>query len=571
MKHLHKFASVLLALVMALSLMVPALAAETEGEVLPPTEQDGETTQETANIIVPTMENHTFVAYQIFNGTQAKSTEDDGPLADITWGSGINGDAFLTALKTSDKFGTENPFASATTPTEVAAALEGQEDNSAVAIAFANIAVEHTKGEGVTLNQGPGVKNGVPVGYYLIVDTTKDIGENDARNAVLLQLTKDVEVQVKVDVPKVEKKVEENREDAGFGDAADYAVGDKVPYKFTSAVPDMKQYETYKYEFHDKMAEGLDFNNDVVVTIGGKTIDIQYYEVLVADQEKKLTDDCTFEIKFADLKTIPDVKKGQEVVITFTATLNSKAVVGNAGNKNEVQLKFSNNPSESGDGDPAEGETPKDEVLVFTYELDTTKVDAQNPEMTLKDAEFHLSRVVKNEDGEDVTVWAVVNSDGKITDWVEAVDGNEGYVAEGAEENLNGMAYAGSTLKSNAEGLFVVKGLDNGTYNLLETKAPAGYNTPKDPFVVTITSTLSADGKKPEVESLTIQIGKDNPADGNKDTGIVNGIITNGKGATLPETGGIGTTIFYVVGGLLTVGAVVLLVTKKRMSVDSDK
>ena len=569
MKHLHKFASVLLALVMAFALMAPAFASSGDE---PNGDNQNSGSQATAMVEVPNMENHKFEAYQIFTGTQEKRDTDDAPLADIAWGTGIKGDAFLPALKASDKFGETNPFADVTTATGVADVLKGQADNSAMAIAFANIAVDYIDGQGQVLVQGTG--NRLPVGYYLIVDTTEEIGTGDARNAVLLQLTSDVTVTVKVDVPKVEKEVKENREKAGFGDAADYAIGDKVPYKFTSAVPDMAQYETYLYVFHDTMAEGLDFNNDVAVEIGGTTVSPNAYTVVVAP-DRGITDQCTFEIRFDDLKayaTTNNIEKGTSVEVTFSATLNDKAVVGSVGNSNKVKLEYSNNPNDSGDGDPSTGETPEDEVLVFTYELDTTKVDTADPNnKKLKDAEFHLSRVVKNENNEDVTVWAVVDeTTHKITAWVPAEVGQTGYTAADAEGNLNGIAYAGSVLKSGDDGVFKVAGLDNGTYGLLETKAPAGYTTPKEAFTVVVTSTLSNKGEKPEVKSLNVTIGDTNGT-GDASSGIVAGTIGNGQGATLPETGGIGTTIFYVVGGLLTVGAVVLLVTKKRMSVDSDK
>lgn len=245
MKHLHKFASVLLALVMAFALMAPAFASSGDE---PNGDNQNSGSQATAMVEVPNMENHKFEAYQIFTGTQEKRDKDDAPLADIAWGTGIKGDAFLAALKASDKFGETNPFTDVTTATGVADVLKGQADNSAMAIAFANIAVDYIDGQGQVLVQGTG--NRLPVGYYLIVDTTEEIGTGDARNAVLLQLTSDVTVTVKVDVPKVEKEVEENRENAGFGDAADYSIGDDVPFQFISAVPDMTQFETYKYVFH---------------------------------------------------------------------------------------------------------------------------------------------------------------------------------------------------------------------------------------------------------------------------------------------------------------------------------
>ena len=267
MKHLHKFASVLLALVMAFALMAPAFASSGDE---PNGDNQNSGSQATAMVEVPNMENHKFEAYQIFTGTQEKRDTDDAPLADIAWGTGIKGDAFLVALKASDKFGETNPFADVTTATGVADVLKGRADNSAMAIAFANIAVDYIDGQGQVLVQGTG--NRLPVGYYLIVDTTEEIGTGDARNAVLLQLTSDVTVTVKVDVPKVEKEVEENRENAGFGDAADYSIGDDVPFQFNSVVPDMTQFETYKYVFHDTMVEGLTFNKDSVeISINGGT------------------------------------------------------------------------------------------------------------------------------------------------------------------------------------------------------------------------------------------------------------------------------------------------------------
>ncbi len=558
MKHLHKFASVLLALVMAFALMAPAFASSGDE---PNGDNQNSGSQATAMVEVPNMENHKFEAYQIFTGTQEKRDTDDAPLADIAWGTGIKGDAFLAALKASDKFGETNPFADVTTATGVADVLKGQADNSAMAIAFANIAVDYIDGQGQVLVQGTG--NRLAVGYYLIVDTTEEIGTGDARNAVLLQLTNDITIKTKVSVPAVDKKVQENS-DGEYGEAADYNIGDDVPFQFISAVPDMSQFETYKYVFHDTMSEGLSFNKDSVeVQVGPSTVPATEYEVVT----EGLTDGCTFEIVFEDLKfalaQTTNAVTGAPIIVTFTAELTDKAVIGGGGNSNTVKLEYSNNPNDDGDGNPPTGETPEDEVLVFTYELDTDKVNGNKE--PLKDAKFRLARKAKDANGDETNEyeWATI-ANGKITGWEKASEGQQ---------------FGGTELTTPEDGKFEIEGLDAGTYYLWETKAPAGYNTPEKPFVVVISRELTQiDGQEGYTDlKVTIdgEAGKDEAAmdseKGETDSGTVGVEVVNQSGATLPETGGIGTTIFYIVGGLLTVGAVVLLVTKKRMSVDSDK
>ncbi len=578
MKHLHKFASVLLALVMALSLMVPAFASEGEPNPAP---------QETATLTVPDLSKHSYTAYQIFSGTQAES---EGALADVQWGSGIDSTSFLAKLvalgyKEIGSDDTEKAvFTESMTAAQVAEGIAKYASKSAQANAIAQAAYEARKTEPDDAGIKLGEETELDTGYYVIVDTTTfgDGQTNTVVNAALLQLTDDITIETKVSVPSVDKEVQENST-GNYGDAADYSIGDDVPFQFNSVVPDMTQFETYKYVFHDTMVEGLTFNKDSVeISInGGTPISETLYKVVTKEEDENL--DCTFEIRFENLKSAVATERavaGNPITITFTAKLNEKAVVGSMGNSNKVKLEYSNNPNDDGNGNPPTGETPEDEVLVFTYGLNPTKVDANDTEKELKDAEFHLSRKITDEEGNEVTVWAVVDAtSNKITGWVKAEVGATGYVAADAEGNLNGVAYAGSTLKSDEQGLFTVLGLDAGTYELLETKAPAGYNTPATPFTVTIESTLVPADKggktKPTYKDLSAEITINNNTanftEGKDNNGVLEGKITNASGATLPETGGTGTTIFYVVGGLLTVGAVVLLVTKKRMSVDSDK
>lgn len=542
MNRLKKYASLLLALVMALALAVPAMASENEG---------GDTAtgdKTTANLTVPDLSGHEYTAYQIFIGTQAESK---GALADIQWGNGIDNDGFLAALielgyKKDD--GTD-VFKAEMSAAEVAEGIATFASKSEQANAIAQAAYDNTKeGTGTKINES----TNLDTGYYLIVDTTTGLtGENVVYNAALLQLTDDITIETKVSVPQVDKEVQEN-ETGKYDEAADYNIGDDVRFQFTSAVPDMSQFETYKYVFHDTMSEGLTFNAESVEVKIGDTL-------IVADEDTytvktACSDGCTFEIVFDDLKAVTTEPAGTPVVITFTAKLNENATIGGDGNSNKVKLEYSNNPNDDGDGNPPTGETPEDEVLVFTYELDTTKVN--NNKVPLKDAEFYLAR------GEgDNTEWAIIEN-GKITGWTKVA-------AEGED-------HAGTKLTTPDDGLFEIAGLDAGTYYLWETKAPAGYNTPTDPFVIVISRELIQTDGNEAYSDLKVTIdGEEGKSelqmDGIKneeDCGAVGVDIINQSGATLPETGGIGTTIFYALGGLLTVGAVVLLVTKKRMSAD---
>ncbi|MCF2653346.1 SpaA isopeptide-forming pilin-related protein, partial [Anaeromassilibacillus senegalensis] len=195
-------------------------------------------------------------------------------------------------------------------------------------------------------------------------------------------------------------------------------------------------------------------------------------------------------------------------------------------------------------GDNNTGNTPEDKVIVFTYELDTTKVDGQNNTEKLEGAEFKLH----NADNK----WAIVNNDGKVTGWADTEEG-------------------GSTLTSDANGLFKVIGLDDGTYYLKETKAPTGYNLLSSEITVVITATTTngqtwTDGQASSALTNLAVTADGTAGTGNAGTGIAGITVANNKGSTLPETGSVGTTIFYIAGGVLAVAAAILLVTKKRMS-----
>lgn len=531
MKQMRKAASLILAMIMVVAMAISVSAATVS--------------------ISGDLSGHTFKAYQIFSGTA-----HEGTLTGVEWGSGINSEAFLTAVK-----GIEG-FEACETAADVAEVLGTVSDNAEVAKKVAKIACKNVKGEGTVIASG---ETELADGYYVIVDTTDLSGQDAANNAALLQVTGkgNIDIAKKTDKPSIEKKVLEDdkyNNDGGYGqkynDVADHNMGDDVPFAFYSKVPDMTYYETYKFIIHDQMSAGLTFNNDVTVTIGGVTLDPSQYEVVT----EGLTDGCTFEVRIADLKKIESATTGAAIRVDFTAELNKNAVVGLDGNPNKVKLEYSNKPDASGSGDGSgseggeggeeggnTGSTPWDTVIVFTYELDINKVDGANQETKLADAEFVLYRTV---DG--TNEYVIVDADGKVSGWTT-----------NKEE--------ASTLSTDENGICKVIGLDDGTYYLEETKAPAGYNQLEEPITIVVTATTS-NGQDwtsgVASDALTALAVTSDGVDGAADvqTGAASITVANNKGATLPETGGMGTKVFYLLGSVLVIGAVVVYITRKRMN-----
>lgn len=519
MKRTKKLVTLLLALIMALALVIPAAAATVENKT-----------------------GHAYEAYQIFKGTQSS---DSYVLADVEWGSGIDSTKFLKALKTDGRLvdnANKQIFANCATAADVAEVLKTEADNSKVAKAIANLATKYLKTS--TASIAKDAKNvELPAGYYLLVDVTTP-GEGDAMNSALLQVTNKgaIVLDKKYDVPQVNKSVKDT--DDQWGEAADWCIGSNVPFQLIGTLPsNYADYETYKYVFHDTLSSALKYNGDVTVYFrsGNKDTQIASSNFTVDPSSAATAGGGTLTITFNDLKKVSGVNitSGGQIVVKYTAKLLNTAVIGQPGNSNEVYLEYANNPNFVGSGNPTTSNTPKDTVLVFTYELDINKVDGAETTKKLKDAEFKL----QNADGK----WATVDNTNKVTGWVDTQD-------------------KGSVLKTDANGLAKIIGLDAGSYKLYETKAPAGYNKLKDPIDITITAELDKSEDTPALKALTIKVGTGAAEAGDVAKGLVSTTVTNNSGATLPETGGIGTTLFYVIGGVLMVSAAVLLVTRKRMN-----
>lgn len=509
MKNMKKLASVVLAMVMVLAMALPVSA------------EDSYTIT-----IKNNAENHVYEAYQIFAGD---ISENGKTLSNVTWGTGVNNVALLTELKTIEK------FATATSAADVAKALEGVGDDSDLAKTFAAVAgkylttdaKESTKS---TETEGTYTINVDKPGYYLVKDKNTVSGY-DSATRYILKVVGNVEVSPKGTVPSVDKLIVEGENKVETGT---YNIGDDVTFQLKGTLPsNYADYTSYKYEFHDTLSNGLTYNaGSVKVTVGGTDITDEF---TVNHNNGTLTITCN------NLKTISDatIDEKSEIIVTYTAKLNVNAVIGGTGNPNTVKLTFSNDPNYQGTGsnpDEPTGTTPEDTVYVFTFELDVTKVDGKD-NTKLSGAEFKL----KNEAGK----WVKVDENHKVTGW--------------ADNQTDG-----SVLTSGEDGLFKIIGLEDGTYYLKEIKAPDGYNNIENEIKIEITSSYDTTG----VKTLQIKVDNGDAKAGIADTGVVSMDVENNKGATLPSTGGTGTTVLYLVGGALVLIAVVLMVTKKRMSAE---
>lgn len=519
MKSLRKIMALLIAMVMVLGMSVSVFAAEGE----------------TAKTITLTggKAGHTYTAYQIFTG-KVEGKE----LKDIQWGADV----------------TESYKATADTAAAAAKIISDSNDAHTMAVNLVtNNYLNSTNAAKVTLTKdGTVTISGLATGYYVIVDSTSETitTENDVYSEYVVELVGDVNGKLKSDIPTVEKKVNDN--DNEWNDAGDFSIGDTVPYKLTGTIADnFNNYETYKYIFHDVLSKGQAFQKDSLkVTINGdetKNITNSFTITPETNSDGKTTTEIT--ISCANLNNIQNLTKDDKIIVTYNAILTADAAIGLPGNNNTVYLEFSNNPEDNGEGT---SKTKEDEVLVFTYELDTTKTDAST-NAALKDAKF----VLKNKDGK----FAKLDNDKKVSAWVDTQND--------ATELISGT-----------DGKFVVIGLDAGDYILVETEAPSGYNKIEGEIAVKITATQkNLDDYKEVAEAddpseiltavgseVTIPGHEKVTSEGDTNTGIVPAGITNASGSTLPSTGGMGTTLFYIVGGILVAGAAIILIAKRKVN-----
>jgi len=508
---MKKFLSVILTIVMTLGLAIPAFAAETTYSITINNKTEG----------------HTYEAYQIFSGDLHGKV-----LSNILWAEG----------QTTHTVGEDAK--------EVADGLKTEADAEAL---IKTLTLGTVAGSTNTLtDQGTYVISGLKPGYYVIKDANDTLdGKDDAYTKFIIKIVGNVTASPKSAKPTVDKKVLDEIEDAdtmakdGWGETADHAINESYKYKLIADIPnndDFNAYTEYKLVFHDEMPAGVTFESieSVKVTAAGGAVT----EILKKDDANPNGYECDatpgqagdiWNLTIADLlKVVADIK-GAKVEVIYNAHLNNNAKIGAAeGNVNKAYLKYSNNPNNTSDL----GKTAEDWTWVFTLTMENKKIDGDT-KAALAGAGFRLY------DATGAEVKLVFDNAKDAYRPIEKDENNN----EGVE-----MISAENT------GIFNIIGLDAGEYTLKETTVPGGYNKCKD-IKIKISAVHSDLTTDPYKASCTVT--KYMNGDATNDF-----TIENNKGAVLPETGGMGTVIFYVIGGVLVAGAVIVLITRRRMAAE---
>ena len=566
----------------------------------------------------------TVSAYKVFELSPVLDADNnpiDGQYNITSWGTGVKASNLITAITTNDtdfQIGEEGAKTNAfkgitysTTDPDASAKLVGAalaKLDSTQVEAFAKTVMNNLDNVTVTgtFADDKVTFTSIDDGYYIMSCTAKS-GDTDPYESVSLGMLTVVDDAIvnpeigngdaKVGLPTVQKKVEENQNanfaetvakhettDTSWNDVADYNIGDAVSFKLYGTMPDnLEKYDAYFYKFTDKL--GTEFDKPTYLTINidneGTEKDLEitatYSDGAWSSTGEGVTVNNTldgFTVEFADIKGNQNADKTTLVTIEYDAILNATAVVGKPGQNNAVNLTYSNNPNKEGVGTTET--TPDDTVKVYTYgiKLDKEFYNAAGGKLTTEEAEdiFGSAKFSLSKDGSKLY-------------FVESEDANFDYVlsksgADGASQDLY-LSQVGDNF------VIRIKGLDEGEYTLTEENAPENYNIAPSQTITIAADTVNDqtwNGTETDVtlESFKWTIGSKTIYQGKDDTGaitaddeengkyknidaIAKATMENRKGTSLPSTGGIGTTVFYLGGGAMVAVAGIYLISKKRM------
>ena len=511
---------------------------------------------------------HTYEAYQIFTG----NLSNDKKLINLAAGSNLDLGTLKTQLGLGSSATLEDVVTKLNADTNPAAKVLASKTGDPVKSATSGTSAVTT----ITGVPGPG--------YYLITDKIDKTGSNPdlhgAVSAYMLQVvgkTTTLELKSKTDVPSLNKVI-----DKGSGVAANsVSIGDTVPFKLTSKVPDMSRYNRYWFKVTDTLCKGFDFNNDVEITIGGNTL------TAGDDYTVTATGKTNIEIVFKDFK---QYTKDNDIVITYSAVLNKDADRTTTGNDNKARLTFSNDPNYTYDGDEPNndnvtGKTPEIITKTYTTGVAVQKVDGNNK--ALAGASFKITGSAVNKVVTVETTYTLGTTsdpgeyyklkDGTYTTKAPTSATEDDYESTTDKYNLtttesvNDASGSGTdktvTVTVDDNGYVSFEGLGPGKYTIEETDAPAGYqkSDAKIMFEITSTPTLSSPGWAIASQTGTTAGTEIVASDVNASGPILYQFkIKNEKENDLPITGGMGTAVFYGAGSILMLAGVTLLISKKK-------
>ena len=589
MKTIKKLTATLMAVLMVVSMIATVGAADATYELFVKNEAP----------------DHIYDAYQIFSGDLST---DGTTLSNVEWGNSIDDpEAMVTALTTDNKeiklagdatttladvFITLTTTANASQPIEkkaslVAGVLGTISNDSATLDRFAELVGEvvYTAdgtfdyhkylGAAVSSSGAQTTKDGangyniadLPAGYYLVKDRDNTVGANegDFYSKYMVRVVKSDVITIKGEGVKVEKTVNDTI-DGTFTEYEDGYTNETLYYKWEGTLPNnLMSYDTYNYKFIDTMSNGLTFNQFDKVYIENTngteakvlydaTVDADFPAGIVASDIADNGDGTsTFSLEISDLlAAYPSLLPSQKVIVKYSCYLNRNAVV-NGSNPNEVKVEYDNNPNGEGTGT-----TTSDVAHAFSFKVDIDKFDSADHSIKLENVEFIL--YFRDTVGDVTTYHYAQVITEEMVEAGEVINGKPVTAADvgvvyGFTENRDDA----SVLDTDANGAINLKGLDAGIYYLEEIKTNDGYNLLDTPVQIEINPTYTVTG---EECAVTVSYEVDGMEQGTSATVGVR----NSKGSTLPSTGGIGTTMFYIFGAILVVGAGVILITKKRLA-----